>query len=468
MQRNRFGSRRGVGERSGRGRWNATEPRETGTGAHNHPHRSMNIKEEVKRRGPTLEGVDLSPKALSTVASPLKNDPMIKDGVLVDGICGMVEDTKHRDFAIDMSGFSELVRSSYNAQISFDRGIRKFISLSGYQYYCTILLWRRLWQIESERGKSEEYEELTTVLKFKMPVPDDIYYYLAGIGDLVDPSAREFQLGNIPDLADITIGGVPGSFGIINENSHIFYETTPSPFVAFWNMIADMNRTVLPAAEGPVDWDLPEGIRPNNPNIGLPTMNLLGYNRAVQLSEDQRGVFQAGGIYPGAVNVVRRVNNVAGLPINGHILEFIGMQLLNSRCTAYQLVWNESINGSLAQVPYVTRNPKDVDFDRFRSVSSKRAVTNSYVRLGDLTASGAAVFRYRIQRRHREEVDMLCYAPIEGHEMPAVWYNNVNSVFNFGDAVHLWNTSQFTLAEEEGACIAVNYSTAVRRRVQRT
>ncbi|KAK9871896.1 hypothetical protein WA026_015145 [Henosepilachna vigintioctopunctata] len=214
-----------------------------------------------------------------------------------------------------------------------------------------------------------------------MPIPTNVSIYLAGIGDITDPGNREFHLSVQAELHALSVA-------------------------------ADLKRTILPQAEGPVDWDLPQAVRPAGVKFGLPTYNLLGYSRAVQLTDDQRLALEAAGILNHEAVV-----NIAHLPINQTILQFIAGQLSNSKCKAFSSTWSETLTGSVAQVLYITRLQGDVEFDRIRPISAKAGITNGYCQTNVHIACSGANFRYRTKRRIGHEEDMLCYTPAANQEL---------------------------------------------------
>lgn len=66
-----------------------------------------------RRLAPDALAEAIKPKALSTVATPERNDPMLKDSILVEGISGMVMCPRTREFSLDYSQFVVLVETSY-------------------------------------------------------------------------------------------------------------------------------------------------------------------------------------------------------------------------------------------------------------------------------------------------------------------------------------------------------------------
>lgn len=191
---------------------------------------SQNIKREMKT---TSVIPNLTPKALSTTSSAEKNDPLINDAILIDGISGFVERTRTRSFFDDFSQYLELIRTSYNSQITFDRSMRKYVSFGMYQYYAIIILWRRILYVISQRGvHMQDYDRLVRYLNFDVPEPADLALYLNGVGDITDFSDRKFQytLQAYPTAQEIN--GATGTFGRVRPDTAIHYETVPAPFVA--------------------------------------------------------------------------------------------------------------------------------------------------------------------------------------------------------------------------------------------
>jgi hypothetical protein len=79
-------------------------------------------------------------------------------------------------------------------------------------------------------------------------------------------------------------------------------------------------------------------------------------------------------------------------------------------------------------------------------------------------ASGAAIFRYRIQRRILQLEDMLGYRTVQG--AGALWFGNENIIFQAGKE-NLWNTSQFTVGEQPGRQLVYSLSMRSRRKTTR-
>lgn len=414
-------------------------------------------KKEFK---PTEVVPDLAPKAKSHAPSEERNDPLINDMITIEGVNGFVQAATEREFQLDYSQFNELVRASYDAATTFDRGLRKYVSFSMYQYYNTILLWKRLFDIVSSRGhRTVEALDINAILNIDLVVPQDVNLYLSGMGDLHDPSGREFHLAiQTPRFSNIEIDGAEGFYGVINDGNHVIYETLPSPGIALLKIGADIDfvEDVDP------DWDLPEEVRPALPAAVMPNANLLGWRRREKLTDDQKAALTECGIVEGDFGV----RNVHGLPINVQLMRYVSNAIENSKTKSIATFPN-STKGSCCQVPFSTRSREDTEMTPYVNIAAKQMRSNSYCQFSSHIASGSAIMRYRIQRRSEAvQDDMLCYRFVH-NEVPPAWLGNVNMIFEFGIGQQLWNTSQFRISEQQGLGLVSSLANRVRRKVVR-
>ncbi|XP_046625863.1 uncharacterized protein LOC124307812 [Neodiprion virginianus] len=242
--------------------------------------------------------------------------------------------------------------------------------------------------------------------------------YLQGIGDIRYASGREFHLQLQATLTDHRVNGMVGSYGIIDANTHILYETIPAPIISVLKMQADL----MPVS--PIDWDLPEALRPNLEAAQLPTENLLGWRRKERLSVDQRVTLEAGGIT--ANDVFPR--NIANIPIFQDLLKSVEDHIENSKCKVIA-TFPTSTTGSLAQVSFISRSPDDSEPEPLRNIAAKLGRTNSYTQAVSGIASSSAIMRYRIQRRTNHKIDSICYRSA-AQAIPQPWLQNVNQIFH--------------------------------------
>jgi hypothetical protein len=85
-----------------------------------------------------------------------------------------------------------------------------------------------------------------------------------------------------------------GHFGQVDHDTHVFYETMPAPFVCAERIRQDLEYALHPELN-PI-WDLPEDLRPDQEDCGLPTKNLLGWGRSMALSTEQRMTLEGAGV----------------------------------------------------------------------------------------------------------------------------------------------------------------------------
>jgi hypothetical protein len=68
-----------------------------------------------------------------------ERNPLTDHVILIDGIVRFAKRTRDRHFQIFKSMFASPVKTSFDAQTTFDRGFEKFILFNMYSYYSTIL-----------------------------------------------------------------------------------------------------------------------------------------------------------------------------------------------------------------------------------------------------------------------------------------------------------------------------------------
>lgn len=229
-------------------------------------------------------------------------------------------------FALDFSQFGALLETSYNAQVTSDRGFKKYVIPSMYNYYCAVTLWKRVMYVVSQHGPlGDEYEKVARHLQFATPVLEDVGVYLNSIGDCIDFTSSHFEFSLPYYFEALAVDGVTGTFDRVSPETAIKYETHPSLFVFLARILADVrytNRT------GPQHWDLPPALRPEDQNATLPNANLLGWAPAESLSEDQLSALEGAFIRDDGI----RVSNIGNIPINQALMRYVGGMIINSKC----------------------------------------------------------------------------------------------------------------------------------------
>jgi len=289
-----------------------------------------------------------------------------------------------------------------------------------FKYYCTLLFWQRIYQIENE-GSECDYLILFRSLG-ETAVPDDVQCYLDGIGNVTDNEGETWQFQAKSHPTAVVHNHATGSFGQVDADTHILYETMPAPIIPLLNIAADVKMTII---GGPSAWDLPASLTPatnvhqpqedGKPNCvapGHPTKNLLGYARAGKLTDDQMDVLINHGIQINRNNgdiEGFNIRTLDGIPINQSLVAYINSQLRNSKCSTK--VYNQTdVSGALSQLPFTLRVASDLEPETNRSIGEKLGTTKSYQQNTAFIASAAATFRYRIKRMmNLHTVDCFCY-----------------------------------------------------------
>lgn len=412
------------------------------------------------------------PQALSNSKTAEKNDPLILDAVLVDGISATILCAKGRNFQDDFSQYIQLIISSYQVLTRLDRGLQKFLSFSTYQYYAFVLLWRRLRFVLTEKGEGvNEYESLIRKLP-PMSVPDELGHYLDGIGNITDYNDRPYYLAIQGELRRTLVHGLSGHYGKVDSVSHLLYETLPSPFVALFRVLQDIAQTRARQFNIDVsqDWDLPTELRPEGSY--KPNRNLLGWDRSSHLTQEQLQMLTDAGldvefIVAEEVASLRyhtdTITNFDGLPILYPVLLQVSELLSGSKSSYNNHAPSLSTKGSVAQCGFVVRSPSDVS----RSTSGRsltpiyecEGTWHCYHQASIHMCSAGSIYRYRLQRKMHGVSDYLCYTGPAGGTVPQ-WADNADDVFT---SVPPWNMPEFRTTMTSGKLLSISYSERIRK-----
>ncbi len=387
-----------------------------------------------------------------------KTDPAINDSLLIEGLAGSYAVPKRREFQVDFSQYIQLIRSSYDAECLADKSIRKTISFGMFQYYAVYLLWKRIMHLRAARGSySVEYTLISQLIPIELAVPKDLAVYLSCIGHFTDPSGSKYEFVLQRDLDPQDVDGAQGSYGTVDAQNSNAYSCLPAPVITLLKMradlqyVADRRTNIAPVAE----WDLPFGLRPAAVGPQLPSANLLGWTPAVPITVDQEDAILTSGITLQHFTVT----NVAGIPVNRRLISFVSGLLENSKAKSF-FKMPTSVNGSVAQAAYTTPSAHDNAILPLVPISAKAGSTYSYSQGSIYSAGAATIFRFRVQRRQPGNNDSICYRFVG--VPPAAWLNHANDTFQFGGGA-IWNTDQFGAGTHDGAGLAIQFSTKVRK-----
>lgn len=406
------------------------------------------------------------PTDLTTTGSIEKNDPLLLDAVLVDGACGAVACAREREFQLDFSQYIQIIKSSYHVMTRLDRSLQKYVSFSTYQYYCVVLLWKRLLFVQTERGEGvNEYEAFKRSLP-PMAIPDEIGYYLDGVGNVTDYNSRKYNLALQAQLSITQIEGISGHYSRVDGATHIMYETLPSPFVAVYRILQDLALTQSQHRLNPIDyssdWDLPSDLRPTG--TSLPNENLLGWGKATPLTAEQLSMVTNAGLdatFTDQRLVVFNTDGITnryGMPIIYHMLLQTSELLSGSKSAFNNHAESTSYKGSMAQIGFSVRAflPK---LKRPKAISESEATAHFYTQVSVHMCGAASTFRYRVKRVVPGLHDSLCYLSNTG-QAPQSWANNADAVFEFTDT---WNQEEFRTILVSGLSTCDKYSERIRK-----
>nr|QYW05752.1 MAG: putative capsid protein [Partitiviridae sp.] len=413
-----------------------------------------------------------APQALSTKETPPRDDPMFQHSMLVQGLNALQPVSEVREHFLDYSQYLTIIRATHNSIANGDKNFKRNISLSMFEYYGVLLLWKRIFYLKNElRNFSPQVDGFGPMFP-RVAIPKEIGYYLEGVGNITDFNGLTSFLSTLQDLDETVVGDthVCGSFGRITKDNHFMYETTPSPFVFLSRIAQDViyTRRVNSRFRSPSPkWDLDKNIRP----VGrlIPNENLLGWRKAAILTPEQLGILDA------LIDVNASTGrwsylpaetvNVGGLSFIRNIVVAVSEHLVNARSNIHNdYALGLTFKGSMAQEKYAERVSSDVSPNLlvFRPVSIRLARMCCYHFDSVHAVSYAAVFRYRFKRKGMigsvESPDCLCYSTRDG-KAPDGWLTTADEVF---DSTSRWNDHNFQSLESDGMVVASEFSRNLR------
>jgi hypothetical protein len=115
-------------------------------------------------------------------------------------------------------------------------------------------------------------------------------------------------------------------------------------------------------------WDLPEDLRPEEEDCGLPTKNLLGWGRAMALPTEQRMTLERTGV-DGDNFPVTNTQCWMNKPLFERTGNFVRKAEVSVKLGASV---HESANGSLSQILWVERDVQmEANYDRFEQYKER-------------------------------------------------------------------------------------------------
>nr|XP_046478694.1 uncharacterized protein LOC124217327 [Neodiprion pinetum] len=152
------------------------------------------------------------------------------------------------------------------------------------------MLWARLLDIKAKRGNTnlsfEELEFCKAVMQHDYNIPQPIYLFLQGVGEVKDPTGKTVYLANHALPVTVVMGRGGYHSAVINANSHNLYEEIPSLGICGDIVMAESSEAPQPAVN--------LGVLPQNTRA---TRSLCGYFGAIGArKEEVRILLQSIGI----------------------------------------------------------------------------------------------------------------------------------------------------------------------------
>lgn len=125
-----------------------------------------------------------------------KADPLDTNELNLDSLNGLFSRTQHLRFIPDATGFMFIIEATWEELSSIDHNFAKLVPLSVFTYYCFIAYWKRVYNIFNAQDLDEALisQQLEKACSCDLVLPKPIWVWLAGLGDIVDPNRREWQI----------------------------------------------------------------------------------------------------------------------------------------------------------------------------------------------------------------------------------------------------------------------------------
>lgn len=263
-----------------------------------------------KVNGPATPAVT-APTALdkATNPTPPKNNPMWADSIF--GIDVAVRELQvNQEITPSFARLPEIVDEVYSSIGGDDQNLNKQMTKGMLMYYSTAMLWTRLLNIKAKRGNTnlsfEELEFCKAIQQQEYNIPQPIYLFLKGIGEVKDATGKTVYLAN----HNLPIGVVQGMGGyhatVINAATHNLYEEIPSLGICGDVVMAEASEAAQPVPNFRI---LPQHTKA--------TRNLCGYFGAIGArKEEVRILLNSFGITANQFD-----ESIAGTRLNIHLLQ---------------------------------------------------------------------------------------------------------------------------------------------------
>ncbi|CAH2088465.1 unnamed protein product [Euphydryas editha] len=207
---------------------------------------------QQQRRGPATSAIT-PPTALdkATKPTPPKNNPLWADSIF--GIDVSVRElTVNQDVQPTFARLPEIVEEVYSSIGGDDQSLNKQMTKGMLMYYTTAMLWARLLDIKAKRGNAnltfEELEFCKAIMQHEYNIPQPIYLFLKGIGEIKDVTGKTIYLTD--HVLPVTVVQGMGGYHSANIDAatHNLYEEVPSLGICGDIVMAEASDAAAPAA----------------------------------------------------------------------------------------------------------------------------------------------------------------------------------------------------------------------------
>lgn len=179
-------------------------------------------------------------------------------------------------YSPEAPGFEEVCKNTYSSLAASSRGFSDLVTPELFRLYVAELLWLRWYGVNRAEGEDlpPDIEQLlsrvdTTVIE----VPEPIYKWLLTFGTLMAPTGEKLKTQVLPAPRE-WIGGFPGFWGPVNQETHNLYEELPSLGLCTERVRASLHEPYAPRYVSELDPRLNE--------------NALGFGRVAMVRPGQR------------------------------------------------------------------------------------------------------------------------------------------------------------------------------------
>lgn len=316
-----------------------------------------NVRPPRVNGGPPLAGPP-RPTHLATVSTPERNDPL-----WTTGLAGAeLQPMPNVEYIHSGAEFlPQVVSVIHSSSVTASAGYSRRVPESALGYYCGVLTYARMLQLQAGNGllvTPDEERFVEQVSSLSLSPPMLMAHYLSGFGNTRVPSGRDLRFQMLP--RDYTAGGnTRGWFGRVSQDTQPLYQSYPCLGVYSAKLLAD-------AAPGDFQphWGFPAEVTPLAEG-GHATTACLGYAHRTQLSNAQRAFLVSAGIVHGqqfpTVNNTFPLNVALLLSVQGELnavptlkMSPMPTAMVGSQAQLGMIVFEEELDPVLQSTPNLT------------------------------------------------------------------------------------------------------------------